>query len=187
MRKEALWQDQLQVILRARHRDIEKATLLFDLRCAARGEVGRDAAVNRVENENRSPFLSFRRVDSREDQVIFIQQRPAGLIAGRIRRIERELSEKALARRVGRRNLCKLNKIGLAHDRVVVHAFEVRHIPTADEVKLSRPAGRIAGYQAKGLAKGAPVLSGCRWRVEFTDGLQGIGGPSQSLEQPSRG
>jgi hypothetical protein len=47
MRKEALRQDQVQVILRARHRDIEKTTLLLDLRCVS-GGIGRDAAVDYV-------------------------------------------------------------------------------------------------------------------------------------------
>jgi hypothetical protein len=60
MRKEALRQEQVQMILRARHRDIKETALLLDLRCAARGEVRRDAAINHVQNKDRSPFLALR-------------------------------------------------------------------------------------------------------------------------------
>jgi hypothetical protein len=71
------------------------------------------------------------------------------------------------------------------YDRVVVHAFEVRHIPTADEVKLRRPAGCIAGYQAKGLAKGAPVLTEQPSSGRWTNARQKLNNPKACDSQPN--
>jgi hypothetical protein len=48
VREEALRQDQVQVILCARHCDIEKTTLFLNLRGVACAEIRRDAAVDRV-------------------------------------------------------------------------------------------------------------------------------------------
>jgi hypothetical protein len=37
--KEALWHEQMQVVLGARHRDIQQPALFFDLRAGSRAEV----------------------------------------------------------------------------------------------------------------------------------------------------
>src|SRR5262245_20303184 len=49
MGEEALRRDQVQVILGAGHGDVEQAALFLDLRRRARGEIRRNAAVDRIE------------------------------------------------------------------------------------------------------------------------------------------
>ena len=97
MREEALRHDEMQIVLGARHRDIEKAALLLDLGRCAGAKIGRDAAVDDVEHKDRFPFLALGRMDRRKDQIILVEQRHARLIARRVRRIERELRQEPLA------------------------------------------------------------------------------------------
>ena len=112
--EEPLRHDEVQVILGPRHRDIEEPPLLLDFRTRAGGEVGRQAAVDGVEDEDRLPLLPFRRVDGGKDQVVLIEQRLAGPVAGGVRRIERQLGQEPLAARIGRGDLHKLEEIGFA-------------------------------------------------------------------------
>src|SRR6516162_5951680 len=104
----------MQIILSARHRDIKQTAFLFQLLSGARTEVRRDAAVDNVQDEDGFPLLALRRVDRGQDQVILIKQRYTGLVAGGVRRVERELGQEALARRVAAGNLLELNQISLA-------------------------------------------------------------------------
>src|SRR5262249_61142681 len=97
MGEEALRRDQVQVILGAGHGDVEQAALFLDLRRRARGEIRRNAAVDRIEEEHSLPLLPFGRMDGREDQIILVDERRTGLVAGRGWRVERELGEEALA------------------------------------------------------------------------------------------
>ena len=103
LNKEALRHDQVQMILGARHRDIKQPPLLLDLGLRSGGKVRRNAAVDHIENEDRLPFLALGRMDGREDQIILVEQRRAGAVAGGVRRIEREFGQKAFAARIGRR------------------------------------------------------------------------------------
>ena len=80
-------------------------------------------------------------MDGREDQIILVEQRRAGLVAGGVRRIERQFGQEALARRIAGRDLLELQEIGLAHRGVVVDAFEMRLVPAARLRDLRRPAG----------------------------------------------
>src|SRR5207253_10379020 len=89
--------DERQIVLRAGKRDVQQAPLLLDEFRLAGREFRRETAVDDVEHVNRVPLHSFRRVNSREHQVVLIEQRLAREVAGGMRRIERELSEKALA------------------------------------------------------------------------------------------
>ena len=75
MREEALRHDEMQLVLGARHRDIEQPPLLLDLGGRAGAEIGRDAAVDDVEHEDRLPFLALGGMDGREDQVVLVEQR----------------------------------------------------------------------------------------------------------------
>ena len=94
---EALRNDERQLVARAGHRDIEQAALLLDLLGRAGREIGRNAAVDAVEHEDRAPFLPLGRMDGREDEIVLIPQRRPRFVAGRVRRIERELAQETLA------------------------------------------------------------------------------------------
>ncbi len=113
MGEEALRHDRVQIVLRARHRDIEQPPLLLDFRRRAGAEIGGDAAVDGIEHEDRLPFLALGGMDRREDQIILVEQRHAGLIAGGVRRIERQFGQEPLARRIARRDLLELQQVGL--------------------------------------------------------------------------
>ena len=58
MHKKPLRYDQMEVVLGARHGDIEQTALFFDLRARARAKVRRDASVDDVEGEDGFPFLA---------------------------------------------------------------------------------------------------------------------------------
>ena len=65
MGEEALRHDNVQTVLRPRHRHIEQPALLFDFRRRPRAEIGGDAAVDGVEDEDRLPFLPLGGMDRR--------------------------------------------------------------------------------------------------------------------------
>ena len=51
-------------------------------------------------------------MDRRQDQVVLVEQRRAGLVAGRVRRIERQLGQEALAGRVAGGDARELREVG---------------------------------------------------------------------------
>ena len=108
--EEALRHDQVQMILGARHGDIEQPPLFLDLGAGAGREVRWQAAVDDIENVDRLPFLALGRMDGGEDQIVLVEQRLAGSIAGGLGRIERELGEEPLAARIGRGDLRELQR-----------------------------------------------------------------------------
>jgi hypothetical protein len=126
-------------------------------------------------------------MDRREDQVIFVKQRNAGLIAGRIGRIKRDLCEKLLAAWVPRCNVGQLPEVGLTSSSVLIFSLQMHRIPTADNVKLGRPAGCIEAQRADGSFKIPPILSR-RWRrLKLTKGPQWIGNFGDTVKQAGGG
>src|SRR5207244_1583153 len=111
--------------------DVEQPPLLLDLLVGAGGKIGGNAAVDRVEHEYRGPFLPFGGMDGREDEIILVEQRRAGQIARRVRRIEGELGQELLARDVAGRDLLELDEIGAAQRGILVDALEMRLVPSA--------------------------------------------------------
>lgn len=67
-----------------------------------------NAAVDRIEHGDPFPFLTLCRMDGGQDQVILVQQRHAGLVAGGIWRIKRQSRRKTFATRIGRGDLLQL-------------------------------------------------------------------------------
>ena len=109
--EEALRHDQMQVVLCTRHGDIEQAAFFLDLRGGADAEVGRHAAVHGVEQIDRLPLLPLGGMDRGQDQVILVEQRHAGLVAGRVGRIQSEFGQETLARRIPGGDLLELEQI----------------------------------------------------------------------------
>ena len=56
---EALRHDDVQMILRSRHRNIEEPPFFFDLSRAANRQIGWYTTVHAIKNENRLPLLPF--------------------------------------------------------------------------------------------------------------------------------
>src|SRR3954463_6633970 len=105
MGEETLGKDEVEIVLRAGHRDVQQSTFLLDLGGSAGADIGGDAAVHRVQDEDRLPLLPLCRVDRGQDQIVLIAQWYARLIACGIWRIESELRQKPLAGRITRRDL----------------------------------------------------------------------------------
>jgi hypothetical protein len=91
MRIEALGHDEIEFILGARHRDVKQAAFFLDLFARAGGHIGRNAAIDDIEDKDRLPFLPFRRMDRRQDQIVFVEQGLSGLVARGLRRVERKI------------------------------------------------------------------------------------------------
>jgi hypothetical protein len=90
MGEETLRNNEMKIVLGARHRDIEQTPLLLDLGGRPSAEVGGNAAIDDIEHEDRLPFLSLGGMDRREDQIVLVEPRHACLVTRRIRRIERK-------------------------------------------------------------------------------------------------
>ena len=113
---------QSQVVLGPGHRDIEQTSFLLEFVARPGAEIGGDASIDRVEDEDSLPFLPLGGVDGGEDQIVLILQRDAGLGAGRIRRIQRQLGQEPLARRIAGRDLFELQQITASEFGIFVDA-----------------------------------------------------------------
>ena len=141
---EALRHHQHQRVLGARHGDVEQPALLLDLLGAAGRHVGGDAAVDDVEDVDRLPLLPLGGVDGRQDQVVLVEQRHAGLRTRSPRRIEREVGQERFARGIARGDAHELVEIAGAHHGVRVAAARDGADTTAARGR-ARPASRPAG------------------------------------------
>ena len=157
VRIEALRHDEVQRVPGPRHRDVEQPPLLVDLVLRAGAEIGRNAAVDDVEHEHVLPFLALGRMDGGEDQVVLVEMRRAGAVAGRVRRIEREIGQEALARGIAGGDLLELHEVGAAHGGVLVDALQMRLVPEADIFEIGRPAADLRAQPGKQLDESRPV------------------------------
>jgi hypothetical protein len=81
-------------------------------------------------------------MDRRQDQVVLVEVRYAGLGTRGVGRIEREFCQEALSRGIAGRYLLELDQIGTPRDRILVDALEMRFVPCAHLPDLRRPSGR---------------------------------------------
>src|SRR2546423_1055701 len=108
-------------------------------------------------------------MDGREDQVILIEQRRAGLVRARRGRVEREVGEELLARAIAGGDLLELRQIGGAHRRIVVQPFKMRLGPAAGLLQPTRPWRSQAEKRESCAGWGAPTAgsscsrSRCGW------------------------
>ena len=120
---EALRHYQVERILRTRHGDVQQPSLFLDLVALADRQVARNAAVDDVEHEHLRPFLSLGRMDGGEDEIVLIQVRRPGQVAGGVRRIKRQLGEELLPRGVAGRDLFQLKEVGATNLGVFVESL----------------------------------------------------------------
>src|SRR5215831_6764910 len=103
--------NQMQMLLGTGHGDIQQAALFVDLRWLVGGHIRGDAAINEVQHVNSVPFLPLGRMDCRQDQIILVELKTAGVGAARIGRVECHLGEEAFAARVTHGNLFELVEV----------------------------------------------------------------------------
>jgi hypothetical protein len=135
----ALRHQNVELVLCTCHRDIEQAAFLFDFLSGTSRKIGRDAAIDGIQHEYCGPFLTFCRMDRRQDEIVLIKERRASLVARCVGWVERELRQETFAIRIARGDLFELHQIGFAGGRVVMDAFEVGLIPSPHRFDLRRP------------------------------------------------
>ena len=97
-------------------------------------------------------------------EIVFVQERIAGLIAGRGRWVERQLGQESFACRIAACDLFELFEIGLARLRAVVSAFEVRLIPAAYQRDLILPIALLEFPPGDGTHEVAKTVASPRAR-----------------------
>ena len=130
---------QIEVVLGAGHGDVQQPALLLDLGRRAGAEVGWHAAIDDVEQVDRFPFLTLGGMNGRENEIVVVEQRYAGLVAGRIRRIQRQFGQEAFARRISRRDLLELQQVRPPRFGIFVDTVEMRFVPQAGPLQIDRP------------------------------------------------
>src|ERR1700730_9188315 len=167
MGEETLRHNEVKIVLGARHRDIEQTPLLLDLGGRPSAEVGGNAAIDDVEHEDGLPFLALGGMDRRKDQIVLVEQRHAGLVARRVRRIERKFGQETLPGRITVCDLLELDQIGVRGAGILVDAVEMRFIPEARPLQFRRPPRSARVQIAHCFDEGGPDSAGSwrRWRA----------------------
>src|SRR4051812_25588719 len=101
-------------------------------------------------------------MDRGQDEVVLVEQRHTGLVAGRIGGIQGELGQEAFARRISRGDLFELEQVSPTSFSVFVDAVEMRFVPEACALQINGPF-RISEI-AQGLDEAPPVVAGTRRR-----------------------
>src|SRR4029453_19043830 len=103
-------------------------------------------------------------MNGRKDQIVLVEAWHASLVAGGIRRVEREFGQKSFAARVAGRDLPKLYEVAFADGAIFMDALKMRHVPAADEIEFGGPARRLPVHNVHGVNKRGPVVNcGRRW------------------------
>ena len=79
-------------------------------------------------------------MDGGEDQVILVQQRDARLVGGRVRRIQGQVGQEPLARRIAGRDLLQLQQVSQPDVGILVDALQMGLVPKPRAAKFGRPA-----------------------------------------------
>src|SRR5258708_6078284 len=123
-------------------------------------------------------------MDRREDQVVFVKQWLAGLVAGRIGRIERQLGEEALPRWIAAGNLFKLDEVGSPDLGILVDSVQMRLVPQAGSFKVDGPV-RMTKVR-DGTDERCPGFAGARRGRRVCKPCNRVGGVSHVVEYPLR-
>src|SRR5262249_39372149 len=106
-------------------------------------------------------------MNGRKDQIVLVEAWHASLVAGAIRWVEREFSQKSFAARVAGRDLPKLYEVALADGGILVDALKMRRVPATHEIEFGGPVRRPSAHKVYGINKGRPILHCGRRRREF--------------------
>jgi hypothetical protein len=87
-------------------------------------------------------------MNSREDQIILIEPRHTGLVAGRVRRIERELRQETLPWGIPARNLFKLDQVSTPRHGFAKGQFD--HVSLAVACVANVPEWPVLARTAEG-------------------------------------
>jgi hypothetical protein len=120
--------------------------------------------IDDVEQIDRLPLLALCGVDRRQDQIIFVEQWHAGLIAGCVRRIQREFGQETFASRISGGDRFQLEQISPARLGILMDVFEMRFVPKASALQVDRPF-RISKV-TQGLDETPPTVAPIAHRLQ---------------------
>ena len=118
-------------------------------------------------------------MDRRKDQIILVKKWYACLIAGCVLRIEGELRQEPLARRIAARDLLELNEVRAPRGGILVNALEMGFVP---EARALSPAGQPAppAYRSVTVSTKDRQLSAARGGAD-TSASARIGSPDHHV------
>ena len=125
-------------------------------------------------------------MDRRKDQIILVEQRRPGLVAGRVRRIERQLRQEPLSRGISARDLFELDQVGAPRDGVLMQAFEMRLVPHTGAGEFSRPDAPSRAEAYKCFQKPPPIVGGAGRRRRIEESSDRVGRPHHVIEYSLR-
>src|ERR1043166_4352009 len=135
----ALRLHQIQPVLRTGHRHIQQPPLFLYLLGAARRHVGRDAAVDHIQDIDDVPLLALGRMNGRQDEEILVEERIAGEVARGFRWVERQVGQERLTGIVEVLEVFERLEIGDTRPHTLVQALEMRLVPFSYERDLPGP------------------------------------------------
>ena len=141
-----------------------------------------------VQHEDRRPFLALGGMDGGEDQVVLVELRHAGLVAGGVRRVERQLGQEALARRDSRTAICSscrrsaartsAHPRGCARDAARTRRARAR-------VRPASPSLRIEPADQRGEGAANPAAARAAAPEARTSAATGSAASAMRVEQPA--
>ena len=87
----AMRMQDVEVGLRSCEGDVEQSPFLFDLGVRFGGQIGRDVAIGRVQDEDRLPLQALGGVDRAEGEIVLVQIWIGGEVLGRAGWVQRHV------------------------------------------------------------------------------------------------
>src|SRR6266511_358687 len=150
-------------------RDVEQASLLLDVVGVPGGHVRGDHAVGCVDEVDGVPLAALGRMDRRQDQVVLVEQRRTGQVAGGGGGIEGQLGQQPRAARESPGQALELLEIAEPGVRALVPPGEHGLQEPPEAFDLGRSGGVVPGAVGQRLSE----------RLDLADG----GGPVLALEE----
>src|SRR6266511_863073 len=154
-------------------RDVEQASLLLDVVGVPGGHVRGDHAVGCVDEVDGVPLAALGRMDRRQDQVVLVEQRRTGQVAGGGGGIEGQLGQQPRAARESPGQALELLEIAEPGVRALVPPGEHGLQEPPEAFDLDRSGGVVPGAVGQRLSE----------RLDLADG----GGPVLALEESREG
>ena len=100
-------------------------------------------------------------MDGRQNEVVFVEQRCPGFGASSLRRVERQLCQKTLTRRIPSGDLLQFFQIADPGYRMVIQHLEIRLVPLTKKTYLADPRSRWIAKLNHAVTKCTPMRRRC--------------------------
>ena len=133
-----------------------------------------------IEDIDGFPFLPLGGVDRRQNEVVLVGLRSAGLARDGIRRVKGNIGEKGCPAVVAASNARQLAKIVGARHGIRVALLHVRLVPSAHQLDLGGPSGAIGKQPLEHVDKSQPAFRRTQRRAKLS---QCVGAPQLEIIQ----